>query len=104
MIGFPESGAQDQRSFYPFPSAHFKCSDDRDSQRHGGWLAALAHQVQHSVSAQRLGVVLDPDRRGFRGTQGVDAEQVSQGAVVHAEGLGHLKESDQFEPVEALGA
>jgi hypothetical protein len=56
------------------------------------------------VSAQRFLVVLDPDRGGLGGTQGVDAEQVRQRAAVHADGLGHLEISDQFEPVQTLSA
>ena len=39
-----------------------------------------------------------------RGAQRVDAEQVGQGAVVHADGLGDLEEPDQLEAVQALGA
>jgi hypothetical protein len=60
--------------------------------------------VQHSVAAQRLGVVLDPDGGRLGGAQRVDAEQVGQGAMVDADGLGDLEESDQLEPVQALGA
>jgi hypothetical protein len=71
----------------------------RDGERHGGGLDALADQAEHPVSAQRFLVVLDPDRGGFGGTQGVDAEQVRQRAVVDADGLGHLEKSDQLEPV-----
>ena len=56
------------------------------------------------MSAERFLVVLDPDGRGFGGAQGVDAEQVGQGAVVHGEGLGDLEEPDQLEPVQTLGA
>ena len=67
-------------------------------------LVALANQVQDPVSAERLAVVLDPHRRGFGGAQGVDAEQVGQGAVVHGDGLGDLEEPDQLEAVQALGA
>ena len=60
--------------------------------------------MQHQVPAQGLLVVLDPDRRGLGGTQGVDPEQVGQGAVVHGDGLGDLEEPDQLQPVQALGA
>jgi hypothetical protein len=60
--------------------------------------------VQHPVAAQGLGVVLDPDRGGFGGAQGVDAEQVGQGTVVDADGRGDLEESDQLETVQALDA
>jgi len=56
------------------------------------------------MPAQGVGVVLDPHRRRFRGAQRVDAQQVGKGAVVDTEGLGHLEESDQLEPVQALGA
>ena len=56
------------------------------------------------MAAQGLGVVLDPDRCGFGGSEGVDAEQVGQGAVVDGDGLGDLEEPDQLEPVQALGA
>jgi hypothetical protein len=56
------------------------------------------------VSAERLAVVLDPHRRGFGGAQGVDAEQVGQGAVVHSDALGDLEEPDQLKAVQALGA
>jgi hypothetical protein len=60
--------------------------------------------VQDPVSAERLAVVLDPHRRGFGGAQGVDAEHVGQGAVVHGDGLGDLEEPDQLEAVQALRA
>ena len=73
-------------------------------QRHGGGLVALADQVQHPVPAQGVGVVLDPHRGRLGGAQGVDAEQVGQGAVVDGDGLGDLEEPDQLEPVQALGA
>jgi len=67
-------------------------------------LFALADQVQHPVAAQGFGVVLDPDGGRLGGSQRVDAEQVGQGAMVDADGLGDLEESDQLEPVQALGA
>ena len=51
-----------------------------------------------------LAAVLDADRRCFGGAECVDAEQVGQGAVVHAECLGDLEEAEQLEPVQALGA
>jgi hypothetical protein len=74
--------------------------------RSAAWWRAccLADQVQHPVAAQRLGVVLDPHRGGFGGTECVDAKQVSQRAVVDTDGLGDVEESDQLEPVQALGA
>jgi hypothetical protein len=49
-------------------------------------------------------VVLDPYCGCFGGAQGVDPEEVGQGAVVDGQGLGDLKEPDQLEPVQALGA
>jgi hypothetical protein len=67
-------------------------------------LVPLADQVQHPVPAQRLLVVLDPHRRGLGGTQGVDAEQVGERAVMDGDGLGDLKEPDQLEPVQPLDA
>ena len=56
------------------------------------------------MAAQGVGVVLDPDGGGLGGAQGVDAEQVGEGAVVDGDGLGDLQEPDQLEPVQALGA
>ena len=56
------------------------------------------------MSAQRVLVVVDADGGGLRGAQGVDAEQVGQRAVVHADGLGDLQEPGQLESVQALGA
>lgn len=55
------------------------------------------------MSAQRLGVVLDPDRCRLLGSQGVDAEQIGEGAVMDGDRLGDLKESNELEPVEPLG-
>jgi len=71
---------------------------------HGGGLVALADQVQHPVAAQGVGVVLDPYRCRLRCAQGVDAQQIREGAVVDADGLGYLEEPDQLEPVQSLGA
>ena len=96
--------AQDQGSVGAFSTARLENAQDRDGQRHGRWLVALADQVQHPVPAERLAVVLDPHRCSFGGSQRVDAEQVGQGAVVHRDGLGDLEEPDQLEPVQALGA
>jgi hypothetical protein len=48
--------------------------------------------------------VLDPHARRLGGAQGVDAEQEGQRAMVDGEGLSDLKESDQLEPIEPLGA
>jgi len=56
------------------------------------------------MATQRLLVVLDPDVCGLRGSQCVDTKEVGQGAVVDGDGLGHLEESDQLEPIQALGA
>ena len=56
------------------------------------------------MAAQRRLIVLDPDRGGLGGAEGVDAEQVRQCAVVHGEGLGDLQEPDELEPVQTLGA
>jgi hypothetical protein len=56
------------------------------------------------MPAQGLGVVLNPHRGGFGGTQGVDAKQIGQGAVVDADALGDRQEPDQLEPVQSLGA
>ena len=86
------------------PAAGLEHPEHRDGEWHGGGLVALADQVQDPVAAQGLGVVLDPDRGGLGGAQGVDAEQVGQGAVVDGDGLGDLEEPDQLEPVQALGA
>ena len=79
--------------------ASFQDPEHRDGQRHGGWLVALADQVQHPVSAQGVGVVLDLYCGCFGGAQGVDAQQVCEGAVVDGQGLGDLQEPDQLEPV-----
>src|SRR5674476_1625484 len=54
-----------ERSQYQWPSgalapAGFQDPEHRDGERHGGWLVALADQMQHPVSAQGVGVVLDP--------------------------------------------
>jgi len=54
---------QDERSGAPLASACLEHSKNRDSDWHGGGLVALADYVQDAVAAQRLGVVLDPDRR-----------------------------------------
>ena len=48
------------------------------------------------MSAQGLGVVLDSDSGSLGGAQGVDAEQVGQGAVVDGDGLGDLQEADEL--------
>jgi hypothetical protein len=56
------------------------------------------------MAAQGVLVVLDPDRGGLGGAQGVAAQQVGQGTVVDGDGLGDLEEPDQLEPVQTLGA
>jgi hypothetical protein len=53
-------------------------------------------------AAQRSPVVLDPDRGGLGGAQGVDAKQVGERAVVNADGLGDLEEPDELQPVQPL--
>jgi hypothetical protein len=97
-------GPQDQRTGGPLPAAGLKDAEDWDGQRHGGGLVALAHQMQDPVAPQGLGVVLDADCCGLRGSKRVDSQQVGQGTVVDGYGLGDLKEADQLEPVEALGS
>ena len=56
------------------------------------------------MTAERLAVVLDPDRCRLGCPKGVDAEQERECAVVHADGLRDLEEPNQLEPVQALGA
>ena len=56
------------------------------------------------MAPQGVGVVLDPHRGRFEGAQGVDTQQIREGAVVDGQGLGDLEEPDQLEPVQALGA
>jgi hypothetical protein len=56
------------------------------------------------VAPEGFGVVLDPHGGGFGCSEGVDAEQVSQGSVVNGEGLSDLEEPDEFESVESLGS
>jgi hypothetical protein len=94
---------QDERSINALAAAGFEDPEHGDGDGHGGGLAALADQVQDAVTAQGLGVVLDPYRGDFRGAERVDAEQERQGSVVHREGLGDLEEPDELEPVESLG-
>jgi hypothetical protein len=60
--------------------------------------------VQHPVPAERVAVVLDPDRRSLGCPEGVDAEQERECAVVHGDGLRDLEDPDQLEPVQSLGA
>jgi hypothetical protein len=96
--------SQDQRPVDALAAAGLQNPKDRDGQGHGGGLVALADDVQNPVAAQRVGVVLDAHRGGFRGAQGVDAEQEREGAVVDGDGLGDLQEPNQLQPVQALGA
>ena len=96
-------GPQNQRPAGALPTAGFEDAQDRDGERHGGGLVALADKVQDSMAAHGLGVVLDPYRR-LGSAQGVDAEQVGECAVVDGDGLGDLQEPDQLEPVQALCA
>jgi hypothetical protein len=100
----PVSGLKDQGSGGACAATRLQHPQDAHSQGHGGGLVALADQVQDAVAAQRLGVVLDPDRRGLGGAQGVDAEQERERTVVDGEGLGDLEKTDQLKPVQALGA
>ena len=95
---------QDQRSLGPLAAARLKGPEDRHGQRHGGRSGALADQVQDTVTAQCLGVVLDPDRGGLRRAEDVDAEKIRQRAGVPAQRLGNLQEPDQLKPIEALSA
>ena len=58
------------RSKEESPGGALAAADLQDAQDghgdwHGGGLVSLAEQVQHSVTSQGLGVVLDPHRRGF---------------------------------------
>ena len=96
--------SQDERTIGAFSPAYLQDTQDRDGERHGGWFVALTDQVQDSVSAQGLGVVLDPHGCCLGGPQGVDAEEVGQSAVVDADRLGDLEEPDQLETIQALGA
>jgi hypothetical protein len=73
-------------------------------QRHRRGLVALPDQVQDAVAAECFAVVLDAHGRCFGGPECVDAQQVGERSVVDADGLGGLEESDQFEPIKALGA
>jgi hypothetical protein len=85
-----------------FAAAGFQDPQHRDSDRHGGGFVAFADQVQHPVTAQSLGVVLDPNGGCLAGTQGVDAKQVGQGTVVNGDRLCNLEEPDKFEAVQSL--
>jgi len=91
---------EDQWPFGSLCAADLEYSEYRDGEGHDGRLVALADEVQDSVPAEGLLVVLDPDGGGLRGAQSVDAEQVGQGAVVDGYGLCDLEESDQLEPIQ----
>lgn len=95
----PGGRPEHQLAVGPLCAARLERTNDGHGQWHGGRLGALADQVQDPVAAHRLGVVLDPDSSGRRRSQGIDAEQVGQSAVMHGQGLGNLKEADQLEPV-----
>jgi hypothetical protein len=95
---------QHQRAFGAFAAAGLENPQHRDGEWHGGGLVALAHQAQHPVAAQGLGVVLDPYRRGLRRPKRVDPEEVGQGAVVDADGRGDLEKPDQLVTIQSLGA
>jgi hypothetical protein len=82
--------SQDQRAAGALATAGLEDAQHRDGDRHGGGLVALADQPDDAMPSQGVGVVLDPHRCGFGGAQGVDAEQVRQGAVVDGDGLGDL--------------
>ena len=89
----------------PLAAAGFEHPQDCwDRQRHGGGFVALADHMVNAVAGQGLGVVLDSHGGGLGGTEGVDAEQVSQRAAVDADGLSDLEEPDQLQAVQALGA
>jgi len=90
---------QDEGCGRSVTAAGLEGAEDWDRQGHGGRLGALADQVQHPVASKGVGIVLDPDRGGLGRAQCVDPQQVGQGAMVHGEGFGDLKEPDQLEPV-----
>ena len=52
--------SQYQRPGGALAPAGLQDPQDGDGERHGSWLVAFADQVQHPVSAQGVGVVLDP--------------------------------------------
>ncbi len=96
--------AERERAGGPFAAAGLQRPEHRDGDRHRGGFAALPDQMQHPVTSEGLGVVLDPDRRGLGCPQGVNAEQVRQGAMVDGHCLGDLEQPDELEPVQSLGA
>jgi hypothetical protein len=66
---------QDQWPVGALSAAGLEDPEDRDGDGHGDGLVAFADQVQDTVAAQRVGVVLDADGGGLGGAQRVDAEQ-----------------------------
>jgi len=89
---------EDERSFGPLTSAGLQDAEHWHRDGHGSRLAALPDQVQDAVPAESLLVILDSHSRRLGRTEGVDAEQVGQRAVVHGQGLGNLEKPDQLEP------
>jgi len=67
--GLAGNRSQDQWPAGALAATGFQNAQDGDSERHGGGLVALADQVQHPVSAQCVGVVLDPYRSRLGGAQ-----------------------------------
>jgi hypothetical protein len=55
--------SQHQRPGVALAPTGLQHSEHRDGQRHRGGLVALADQMQNPVAPQRLGVVVDPNRR-----------------------------------------
>lgn len=66
------------------------------------YLARYSGRTRHLLRVPDTAVVLLV--REQRPTQGADAEQKAQRTVMNGEYLGDLKEPDQFEPIQALGA
>jgi hypothetical protein len=58
---------KDQRPRSALAAARLEDPEHRHGHGHGGGLAPLADQVQDTVPAQRLGVVLHPDGGGLGG-------------------------------------
>ena len=59
--------SQYQRPAGALAAAGLQDAEQQDGQRHGGGLVALADQVEDPVSAQGVGVVLDPHRSRLGG-------------------------------------
>lgn len=70
--GVARKRTKDEGPAGPFSTAGFEDAQDRDGQRHGRWLVALADQMQDPVAAQGVGVVLDQDCGRLRGAHRVD--------------------------------